>query len=107
MFRRKFGETLGNVVKLYFGGKHTVEVGYSSSTGCVNGLLQIIKYFHLMENYILLFTYNGNSAFSVMVYDSQCMNHLRDVDGYCSIADFESTEVESGLDDGMDEGTPI
>ena len=100
VFRRKFAQNLGNVVKLFFGGNHTFEVGYCSSTGSLKGLLELVKHFHLMENYILLFTFKGNSAFFVSVYDSQCLNHLRDVYGNSTISEFEDA-----VDNGIDEGT--
>lgn len=95
------------MVKLFFGGKHIFEVGYCSKTGMLNGLLQIIKFFHLQEKYILLFNRLGLSTFAVDVYDSHSMNHLRDVHGYSTISDFESVDVESGLEDSRGEGTLI
>lgn len=63
-------------------------VNYCYTDHKIYGLHEFIGMYLLQKDYYIIFIYVGQSKFSISVYDSHCMNHFRDFDGYFLFEDY-------------------
>ncbi|KAK1352357.1 hypothetical protein POM88_053296 [Heracleum sosnowskyi] len=88
VFRNNYGHTLGDILHIQLGGGYTTQFKYFSATHKIHGLFRFFGKYSIEHEDIIFFNYLGNSTFSVAVYDSQGMNHFRDITGYLRFEDF-------------------
>lgn len=75
-------------MNIELGGGLYTKVYYSSLTKSIYGLRRFLRKYKIDEDYVLFFDYLGNSTFAVKVFDCQCMNHFRDIEGFFRFEDF-------------------
>lgn len=88
LFTNNYGHTLSDTLEIELGGGFSTKVYYCGLNKKIYGLDRFIKKYYIDDEYVFVFNYLGQSKFALSVYDSQCMNHLRDEEGNVRMKDF-------------------
>ncbi|KAK1371575.1 hypothetical protein POM88_037667 [Heracleum sosnowskyi] len=80
VFKKNYDHTLGEILHINLGGGYSTKFKYCSVSKKIHGLIRFIGKYDIQDD-VLIFNYLGNSTFALSVYDSQCINHFRDILG--------------------------
>lgn len=85
-FIERHGESIrGSSIVVDLGGGCVISFKFCSSTHKIYGLTRFMRKYRILCNYMLFFTYLGNSKFRLTVFDSLCDDHLRDMVGFLTL----------------------
>lgn len=77
IFREKYGNNLRNIVKLWMPDRHVWIAYFSHEKQCVEGLQRLLEHYSVVENYIFLFHYIGESTFYMTMFSNNGIDALK------------------------------
>lgn len=105
----RFGSQLGIDISFRTSNGRVFYGKYKSSKSAIYGLQNLISVYNVYHNCLILFEYVGHSEFNVSIFDSQNMDHLKDVTGeYIEdiVTDLQNNE-EASVIQGSEETEPL
>lgn len=96
----KFGKELGKEFHFKSSDGKVFQGRYKVSKNAVYGLQNLIRSYDVYHNCIMVFEYVGLSTFNVSIFNSQNMDHLKDVTGeYVAdiVKELQMQDAEDGI----------
>lgn len=99
LFAMRLGSELGRRINFITTDGRVFTGKYRFSENQISGLKEMISAYDIYEDCVIVFEYVGNSTFHVSIYDSQNMDHLKEVTGEFIadiVAELQMNELQIG-----------